>query len=524
MRDSLATSVAGGLAIGISLIILFAIFVPLLPPNLRSVQPAALSAQDPSANVEFENRIKLDNSLWQTWISQGVISNHNQLFISGIENPPPAGASPPYDEMEYKSFLISADVNGVVPSNIQYSYLPNSRYSSGAHIVTANDDVVYVMWSEYVANEKAETYIQRSMDGGKSYANINKVTNSSLAIAYNNLAVSNKDANVVYVVRIDDHQINEPRHSEIFFSSSHDGGQRFEYSAAIMGGEGTFTCPQIATGQSADGKDIENIYIAWREDFANKEMKLWFTASDDRGATFNKPIAVASGYAEDYDCPKFTVFGQKIYLLWSQTELIRDPFSPSKIIVGDTDIFFRASMDGGKSFNLPINLSSRIGAFTMEHDMAVSEDGNDIYVVWRDTIPRITTEGIKTMVDYYGNSEIIFTKSEDGGKTFTEPVNLSNNPSGSYEPEIAVSGNNVFIIWLESDFPSNVANTSFRMSSDGGDSFGSTIDNITGIMGETFSRPDILVSTDGSKFFTIWSHRPDPEDANTDAYLLVGNR
>lgn len=522
MSDSVAAPVIAGLAIGIAFVMLFAVFVPLLPPNIRLVQPALKSIHDPTADLKFENRIKLDDSPWQTWILQAVVSDSNQLFISGLENPPPAGASPPYDEMQYKPFIVSANANELDSNNIQYNYLQDSRYSLGAHVITAENNTVYVMWSEYSANDRVETYLQRSVDSGNSYSNTFKVTNSINATGYNDLAVSQADASVVYLVRIDDHQINEPRQSEIFFSSSHDGGQTFESSGTpIMGAKETYTCPQIAVGQNVDTQNAENIYVIWREDSVNKEMKIWFSASNNGGSTFSKPIVVAGAYVEDNDCPKFAVFNEKIYLLWSQTKIIRNPYLRSEIVVGDSDIFFRASMDGGKSFNLPINLSSRIGAFTMEPDMAVSDGGNEIYVVWRDTIPIITTEGVGTVVDYYGNSEIMFTKSEDGGKTFTEPVNLSNNPSGSYEPEIAVHGDNVYVIWLESDFPYNIANTSLRMSNDGGRSFGGIIDNITGTMEETFSRPDILVSENGSNFFIVWSHRPDPEDANTDAFLLV---
>lgn len=61
------------------------------------------------------------------------------------------------------------------------------------------------------------------------------------------------------------------------------------------------------------------------------------------------------------------------------------------------------------------------------------------------------------------------------------------------------------------------------MSTDCGSSFGEGVQNITGIMEETFSRPEILVSADGSRVFVVWSHRPDTGDANADAYLRVGN-
>ncbi|MFQ5969044.1 MAG: hypothetical protein ACE5J2_00915, partial [Nitrososphaerales archaeon] len=38
--------------------------------------------------------------------------------------------------------------------------------------------------------------------------------------------------------------------------------------------------------------------------------------------------------------------------------------------------------------------------------------------------------------------------------TFVSVVNLSNNPGGSFEPSIAVSGNNIYLIWRD-DTPGN---------------------------------------------------------------------
>ena len=49
------------------------------------------------------------------------------------------------------------------------------------------------------------------------------------------------------------------------------------------------------------------------------------------------------------------------------------------------------------------------------------------------------------------NEEILFTRSKDGGASFSDtPINLSNNIGGSYSPQIrAVSGNNVYVVWFD---------------------------------------------------------------------------
>jgi len=62
--------------------------------------------------------------------------------------------------------------------------------------------------------------------------------------------------------------------------------------------------------------------------------------------------------------------------------------------------------------------------------IATSED--NVYVAWWSN---------KT-----GNDEVMFKASTDGGKTFSDKMNLSNTPrSDSQDAEIAAAGNNVYV-------------------------------------------------------------------------------
>ncbi|MFY9796527.1 MAG: hypothetical protein WAJ93_12650 [Candidatus Nitrosopolaris sp.] len=37
----------------------------------------------------------------------------------------------------------------------------------------------------------------------------------------------------------------------------------------------------------------------------------------------------------------------------------------------------------------------------------------------------------------------------DGGTTFDSTINVSNNPGFSSEPEMAISGSNVYVVWRD---------------------------------------------------------------------------
>ncbi|MDQ5860534.1 MAG: hypothetical protein M3278_06135 [Thermoproteota archaeon] len=91
----------------------------------------------------------------------------------------------------------------------------------------------------------------------------------------------------------------------------------------------------------------------------------------------------------------------------------------------------------------------------------MATSGNNVYVVW----PSNQT----------GILEIVFRASSDNGQTFTDKVNLSNTPNAdSIDPEIATSGNHVYISWWE-DFGNGTKSPFFKASNDNGLTFGSVL-------------------------------------------------
>jgi hypothetical protein len=82
---------------------------------------------------------------------------------------------------------------------------------------------------------------------------------------------------------------------------------------------------------------------------------------------------------------------------------------------------------------------------------------NDIYVAW--------------WTNETGNDEVMYRVSSDGGKTFTDKINLSNTPGvDSVDVEIAADEGKVAITWWERG--ESVNEPVIRISSDGGKNFG----------------------------------------------------
>ncbi|HKG89216.1 MAG TPA: hypothetical protein VKA95_12895, partial [Nitrososphaeraceae archaeon] len=130
------------------------------------------------------------------------------------------------------------------------------------------------------------------------------------------------------------------------------------------------------------------------------------------------------------------------------------------------DIFFRKSTDAGTNFGKEINISNNNG-FSEHPQLATS--GNNVYVVWADN-------------SISANREIFFAKNSDGGNTFGNAINLSNNLGDSYNQEIFVFGDNVYVVWLdkeEEDDPYGSENSHssilIKSSVDGGATFSQTL-------------------------------------------------
>jgi hypothetical protein len=151
-----------------------------------------------------------------------------------------------------------------------------------------------------------------------------------------------------------------------------------------------------------------------------------------------------------------SVYGQvaasddnNMYVVWQDSVIPSSDYGSGR----NYDIFVKKSSDGGETFEESLNLSANPGF--SEHPQ-LSAYNNNVYVVWAD--------------DTSGNREVLFAKSDDNGSTFGDATSLSNNPSDSFNPEVAVSGSNVYVVWLDED--DEGSRIMSMASADGGETFG----------------------------------------------------
>jgi hypothetical protein len=185
--------------------------------------------------------------------------------------------------------------------------------------------------------------------------------------------------------------------------------------------------------------------------------------------------------------PMDSVYGQvaawnnNVYMLW------QDSMPPGYT---NYDIFIKSSNDKGTTFGSPVNLSNNSGF--SEHPQ-IAAYNNNVYAIWAD--------------DTSGNREVFFTRSEDNSTSFDKIKNLSNNTSDSFNQEIAVFGDNVYVVWLDQDEADNT-NILLKASFDGGTTFGRTVHISSNANQETFPK---IAAYEGSVYIA-WNMAGDNVD------------
>ena len=215
--------------------------------------------------------------------------------------------------------------------------------------------------------------------------------------------------------------------------------------------------------------------------YQNTLLEKFILNNDSRIVNYpHSNITNLTNNNEDSIYGQIDAFDNNVYVVWQE--------SVSKNLPEHNyDIFFTKSEDNGKTFGKPINLSNNT-EFSERPQIAVSKNG--IFIVWTETINP-------------NNKEIMFTKSLDNGKTFSNPINLSNNSKDSYNQEISAFNENVYVIWQDTDKKNNDTNgiIMFKSSTNTGNTFNNSIELINNT-NSAFPK----INSYGNYVYIVWNN------------------
>jgi hypothetical protein len=361
------------------------------------------------------------------------------------------------------SFLIRSCAS---PLNKQMNLSPNEMDVHGPQVFFVGN-TIYVFWMDLrIGND--DIFFKRSTDGGASFGETINLSNND-GDSYN-YQVNIPTNDTLYIVWQDESQgVNGT--SDILFKRSTDGEASSGETINLSNDIGDSTDPDIASTYRG------NIYKVWRDDSAGTEQIL-FQRSNDNGTSFGTGLSEHLTLSNDTEQviqavqPQVASDNGNVYVIWSQ----------GSFDDGVTDIFFKRSTDGGASFGGTINLGNTTNSLSSLGSIALLD--RDVYIAWSD--------------GPFSKGEVDFRRSTDGGASFGETINLSNDTGDSIRPEITVSAPNIFIVWQNQGTKSD--DIFFKRSTDGGASFGNTL-ILSNNLGNSMN-PEISVST----VFIVWQN------------------
>lgn len=257
-------------------------------------------------------------------------------------------------------------------------------------------------------------------------------------------------------------------HSQIFFTSSGDGGanwSNFPETKNLTKSPGEAFGPSLAVTK----KGTPRAYIVYHDD--NPGVNEAFLLRAKKKAKFKKPQILTPGGGG--------AFSPRIAL---------DSNEALNVVYGDTTdgvrrVQFIRSEDLGVNFSEPLLIS---GSSTSAFEPEITVDPDDVInVAWEDAAS--------------GTSVIMFSRSNDGGATFSQPVQVSSGTGEATQAHIASdSAGRIHIVYMRQLGPEEIQ-VFYTRSADHGQTFSEPA-NISNKAEASVNKPVITTFEDSTVY------------------------
>ena len=306
------------------------------------------------------------------------------------------------------------------------------------------------------------------------FDDIMNLTNNSEDSVYGQVSSSNNNTYVVWQESVPG---NIDRNYEIFFKKSSDDGNSFGERIQVSDNIGFSEHPQMAS-------ENNNLYVVWADD-TNVNKQIYFKKSNNGGNSFGEQMLLSDSNSNAFN-HEISSFGDNVYVVW----LEKVPNGPYRIMLA-------SSNDGANTFHKPITLSENAVAQTFPK---ISSFDGHVYVAWNVEDQPNTRSGV------------YFISSTDNGMTFGNISKLNIAEKDFGEPQIASSGNQIYVIWGGSD-TNKLNSISFMKSDDNGRTF-SDLRKINETEHGRLNEPSNveIIADQKDRVFIAWQDRIDSSD------------
>lgn len=225
--------------------------------------------------------------------------------------------------------------------------------------------------------------------------------------------------------------------------------------------------PLVANGDS--------IHLVWQE-FRHGSPEIYYKRSTDAGASWGVDTRLTNDPGWSYDA-SIGVSGSVLHLVWG------DDFDEG----ANVEIVYKRSEDGGSTWGPSTRLTF---ADSWSESPSIAIEDSIIHLVWYDW--RDATGDW----DY----EIYYKRSTDGGLTWGPDTRLTDNPSYSGFPCVAVSGQVVHVVWEDDRDVTMTGTIYYKRSADGGATWGPDT-RLSELPSDGW---DPVVAVSGSDVHVVW--------------------
>ncbi len=269
--------------------------------------------------------------------------------------------------------------------------------------VAVSGDNIHVAWNDY-RDSNLEIYYKCSLDNGGTWGSDTRLTNQDDESVFPSVAVSGDNIHVVW-------QDDRDENDEIYYKRSLDNGGTWGSDTRLTNQDDVSGFPSVAVSG-------DNIHVVW-QDFHDGNFEIYYKRSLDNGGTWGSDTRLTN-QDDGSGLPSVAVSGDNIHVVWYDN---RD---------GNFEIYYKRSLDNGGTWGSDARLTNQDR--TSEYP-SVAVSGNNIHVVWVD--------------DRDGNDEIYYKRSLDNGGIWGSDTRLTDQDDGSRIPSVAVSGDNIHVVWYD---------------------------------------------------------------------------
>jgi hypothetical protein len=298
--------------------------------------------------------------------------------------------------------------------------LSNSTTLSARPVIAAFDNNVYVVWIEDTPKEK-QMWFRKSTDNGSSFyqpINLGNISYSRDHILPKAIATFGDHVYVVW------RQLTEDGNkASIILKGSIDSGNTF--------GKAKEVSENVLFRSSPNAAFNNNVYVVWDAKYSGaykgtKNEGIFFAESSDDGVTFDKEIRING--VNDFGEAQVAAYLNYVYVAWAGSVYYPDDSTDN--------LFLTSSFDNGDTFERTILLNEGIN---QSANVELAKTEGRIEFVWQDGV--------------MSNGEIFHKSSSNGNPVLTEPArNLSDTEGLSECPSMAISGKTTYVVLEESTY------------------------------------------------------------------------